>query len=85
MEIKSKKTADIWAIFNQRKGWGYRADQLITTHPIAGPVANTEEAESIFDGITYAKGAASLRQIMSLMGEDAFSDAMKVYFNKYAF
>ncbi len=34
---------------------------MITTHPIAGEVPNTEAAESIFDGITYAKGASTLR------------------------
>ena len=51
----------MWLSFNARKGWGYRTDQLSTTHPIAGDVENTEEADSIFDGITYSKGAATLR------------------------
>lgn len=85
MNITTRKTANIWSLFSSRKGWGYRADQLATTHPIAGDVPNTEAAESIFDGITYAKGAASLRQLLSLMGEDAFSTAMSNYFTKYAF
>lgn len=48
-------------MFNLRKGWGYREDQMVTTHPIAGEVINTEIAENIFDGITYSKGAASMR------------------------
>lgn len=60
-KITTKKIADIWVLFNRRKGWGYRQDQLVTTHPIAGKVDNTEDAENIFDGITYAKGAATLR------------------------
>ncbi|KRX11163.1 hypothetical protein PPERSA_10930 [Pseudocohnilembus persalinus] len=85
MNVKSRQNANVWSIFNNRKGWGYRADQLATTHPIAGDVPNTEAAESIFDGITYAKGASSLRQLLSLMGEEAFSAAMTKYFNKYAF
>lgn len=58
---------------------------MITTHPIAGEVANTEAAESIFDGITYAKGAATLRQLCALMGEEGFSKGLTTYFNEFAF
>jgi aminopeptidase N len=43
------------------KEWGYEADKLKTTHPIAGDVANTEAALNIFDGITYAKGSACIQ------------------------
>jgi len=76
-KCQSFKMADIWVQFNVRKGWGYSTDQQVTTHPISGPVPNTEAAESIFDGITYAKGAATLRQLLALMGEDLFSAALK--------
>ncbi|KRX05743.1 hypothetical protein PPERSA_09883 [Pseudocohnilembus persalinus] len=72
-------------IFNLRKDWGVQADQKHSTHPIAGSVANTEEAKSIFDGITYAKGAATLKQLLFLLGPDAFSKAMSTYCQKYAF
>lgn len=65
------------ASFLNRKGWGYSEDQLITTHPIQTDVANTQVAESIFDGITYSKGAATMKQLMYLMGEEAFSNALK--------
>lgn len=44
-----------------RKGWGYLEDKRISTHPIACVVENTSKADSIFDGITYAKGAAVLK------------------------
>jgi len=53
--------------FLHRKGWGYHEDQRVTTHPIRGEVPNTSVAESIFDGITYAKGAATMKQLMFLM------------------
>lgn len=56
------------ASFLNRKGWGYSEDQLITTHPIRSNVENTQVAESIFDGITYSKGAATMKQLMYLMG-----------------
>lgn len=56
------------AAFFARKSWGYHEDQLVTTHPISGEVANTVVAESIFDGITYSKGAATLKQLLLLIG-----------------
>ncbi len=55
------------ASFLARKGWGYHEDQGITTHPIRGLVPNTSVAESVFDGITYAKGAATMKQLLFLM------------------
>lgn len=48
-------------IFNIRKDWGISTDSKNSTHPIAGKVDDTEQAKSIFDGITYAKGAATLK------------------------
>lgn len=84
-QLESRKIQNIHLAFNSRKSWGYRTDQLVTTHPIAGDVPDTEAADSIFDGITYAKGASTLKQLMSLIGEEGFSAAMNVYFHKYAF
>ncbi len=71
------------AAFLQRKGWGYHEDQMITTHPIRGKVENTSVADSIFDGITYSKGAATMKQLLYLMKEENFSKALSVYFHKY--
>lgn len=71
--------------FFNRKVWGYAEDELVTTHPIRSEVPNTLTAESIFDGITYSKGAATMKQLMYLIGEDAFSKALSAYFKKYEF
>ena len=84
-KLKTIKLADVWVEFLSGKGWGYREDQLETTHPINGDVHNTHDAESIFDGITYSKGSAVLKQLIALIGEKNFSAAMKTYFNKYQF
>jgi aminopeptidase N len=67
-----------------RKNWGYNEDQMITTHPIACEVANTSKAESIFDGITYSKGASVLKQLYFLLGHDCFSENLGRYFQKYS-
>jgi aminopeptidase N len=69
--------------FFNRKNWGYLDDELITTHPIRTEVPDTFTAESIFDGITYSKGAATMKQLMYLIGEESFSQALKSYFKKH--
>ncbi len=71
------------AAFLQRKGWGYHEDQMITTHPIRGKVENTTVADSIFDGITYSKGAATMKQLLYLVDEDSFGKALSEYFHKH--
>lgn len=55
------------ASFLARKAWGYYEDQLVTTHAIRGQVANTIVADSIFDGITYSKGASTMKQLLFIM------------------
>ena len=54
--------------FFNRKNWGYSDDELVTTHPIRSEVNDTFTAQSIFDGITYSKGAATMKQLMYLIG-----------------
>lgn len=68
-----------------REAWGYRADQLPTTHPVAGEVVDNREALLNFDGISYAKGAAVLRQLVAFVGEDAFFAGLRSYLDKHAF
>lgn len=76
-------TYDAWLQFMTRKGWGYKEDQEATTHEIACEVCNTLVADNIFDGITYSKGAASMRQLTALVGEDNFSAALSEYFQNH--
>jgi aminopeptidase N len=65
---------DVWAEFAYiRKPWGMAADQRRSTHPVAGNgVRDTEAALSDFDGISYSKGAAALRQLNAYLGDEAF-------------
>ncbi|WP_347349519.1 aminopeptidase N [Nigerium sp.] len=77
---------DPWASFgNQRKTWAYRQDQLPSTHPIAADMVDLEAVELNFDGITYAKGASALRQLVAFVGEDAFLAGVRAYFAEHAF
>ena len=71
--------------FRNSKSYGYEADELDNaTHPIRGDVPDTDVAQSIFDPITYEKGAATLKQLMFLVSEDSFSAAISNYFNVFA-
>ncbi|MGB4863771.1 MAG: aminopeptidase N [Tepidiformaceae bacterium] len=67
------------------KNWAYRQDQLVTTHPIAGQVADTDQTFLNFDGITYAKGASVLKQLVKAIGMDGFRDGMRHYFRTHAY
>lgn len=85
-EIRAKldfETYDAWLDFSTNKFWGYKEDQEKTTHQIAAEVADTEEAANIFDGITYSKGAAALRQLTALVGVERFSSACTEYFQEH--
>lgn len=77
---------DAWSTFtNQRKNWAYSQDQLPTTHPIAADMYDLEAVELNFDGITYAKGASTLKQLVAFVGEDKFMEGIRAYFAKHAF
>ncbi|MFE2413754.1 aminopeptidase N [Kitasatospora sp. NPDC059408] len=75
-----------WVTFaNQRKAWAYRQDQLPTTHPITADIRDLEAAKLNFDGITYAKGASVLKQLVAYAGSDAFFEGARRYFKRHAF
>ncbi|WP_432835623.1 aminopeptidase N [Dactylosporangium sp. CA-092794] len=73
-----------FAIWRER--WGYLADQRPSTHPVAPDgVADTAVAQQNFDGISYAKGAAALRQLAVLVGDEAFLGGLREFFRRYRF
>jgi aminopeptidase N len=76
---------DAWTSFtNGRKNWAYKQDQQPSTHPIAADNGDLEAVEVNFDGITYAKGASALRQLVAWVGEDAFIAGLRIYFRRHA-
>lgn len=77
---------DAWVTFaNRRKAWAYQQDQLPTTHPIVADIPDLEAAKLNFDGITYAKGASVLKQLVAFVGEDDFFEGARRYFAAHAF
>jgi aminopeptidase N len=76
---------DAWTGFaTSRKAWGYRQDQLPSTHPIAADAPDLETAKANFDGITYAKGASVLKQLVAWVGLEHFMAGVRTYFDKHA-
>ena len=75
-----------WTGFNQeRKNWAYRQDQLTTTHPIVSDMVDIDTVAGNFDGISYAKGASVLQQLVAHVGRDNFIAGLQKYFTKHAF
>ncbi|MDF5758734.1 aminopeptidase N [Spongiactinospora sp. TRM90649] len=74
-----------WTTFaNVEKSWAYRQDQLPSTHPIAADIVDMQAVEVNFDGITYAKGASVLKQLVAYVGLDNFLAGVRDYFNEHA-
>ncbi|MDI9834804.1 aminopeptidase N [Streptomyces sp. KAU_LT] len=75
-----------WTTFaNQMKTWAYRQDQLPSTHPIMAEIRDLDDVLVNFDGITYAKGASVLKQLVSYVGQDEFFRGVQAYFKRHAF
>ncbi len=75
-----------WTTFaNVEKSWAYRQDQLPSTHPVAAEIPDLAAVEVNFDGITYAKGASVLKQLVAYVGKEAFLAGLRDYFRGHAF
>src|SRR6185312_10618958 len=75
-----------WTTFAlRRKAWAYQQDQLPTTHPVVATVDDLEAARQNFDGITYAKGASVLKQLMAYVGQEQFFAGARDYFAQHAY
>ena len=77
---------EAWTTFaNAEKSWAYRQDQLPSTHPVAADIPDLAAVEVNFDGITYAKGASVLKQLVAYVGEESFLSGLRDYFRAHAF
>ncbi|WP_029114551.1 aminopeptidase N [Mycobacterium sp. URHB0044] len=75
-----------WTTFaNVEKSWAYRQDQLPSTHPVAADIPDLHAVEVNFDGITYAKGASVLKQLVAYVGKEPFLAGLRDYFRDHAY
>ncbi|AAT88771.1 aminopeptidase N [Leifsonia xyli subsp. xyli str. CTCB07] len=76
---------EAWTTFAAlEKSWAYRQDQLPSTHPIVATINDLEDVQVNFDGITYAKGASVLKQLVAWVGQEDFLAGVAQYFKKHA-
>ena len=77
---------DCWTTFvASEKSWAYRQDQLPSTHPIVAEIRDLEDVMVNFDGITYAKGASVLKQLVAWVGREPFMRGVHDYFVKHQY
>ncbi len=83
---EATRYTEAWTGFaTGRKAWGYRQDQLSSTHPVSCDIPDVQAVEVNFDGITYAKGASVLKQLVAYVGQDAFMEGLRAYFRTHAY
>ncbi|WP_030171049.1 aminopeptidase N [Spirillospora albida] len=84
-QAEATKWTGSWTTFaNLMKAWAYRQDQLPSTHPISADIPDIRAVEVNFDGITYAKGASVLKQLVAYVGRDNFLEGVRRYFDRHA-
>jgi aminopeptidase N len=85
-QSEATEFTESWATFaSVEKSWAYRQDQLPSTHPIAADIPDLAAVEVNFDGITYAKGASVLKQLVAYVGLEHFLAGLRDYFRAHAF
>ncbi len=83
--VEATRFRSAWTTFASNwKTWAYRQDQLPSTHPIVADAPDVEAMKTNFDGITYAKGASVLRQLVAWVGQKEFLDGVRAYFARHA-
>ena len=84
-QAEATRWPSAWTTFCQlHKAWAYQQDQLPSTHPIAADIPDIAAVEVNFDGITYAKGASVLKQLVAYVGRDHFLAGVRRYFAEHA-
>jgi aminopeptidase N len=80
-QAQATRWPNSWTTFTSAwKAWACKQDQLPSTHPIAADIPDIAAVEVNFDGITYAKGAAVLKQLVAYVGYDNFLAGVRAYF-----
>ncbi len=83
--VEATRWKDAWVTFlDAEKTWAKFQDQLPSTHPIADEMPDVESVHQNFDGITYAKGASVLRQLVAWVGQEEFLAGCRDYFSAHA-
>ena len=87
MEVKAveawRPDWDMWSGFCTDRAAAFDVDALASTRPIEYPVVTPADAESMFDVLTYEKGAAVVRMLEQFLGEETFRDGVRRYLSDH--
>jgi aminopeptidase N len=67
------------------QGLALKLDALEHTHPIVVEVKHPDEIRTIFDAISYEKGASVLLMLQHYLGADNFRDGLRLYLKRHAY
>jgi aminopeptidase N len=85
VSAEATRFTEAWTSFaTLRKVWGYMQDQLPSTHPVVADAPTLTAAMANFDGISYAKGASVLKQLVAHVGREEFFAGVRAYFADHA-
>ena len=76
---------DQWSEMNLSRSAGFGVDSLKNSRPVEFEVETPEQAEEMFDVLTYEKGSTVLRMFEMFVGEEIFQKGVQQYLNKYKF
>ena len=74
-----------WSEMNLSRSAGFSVDSLKNSRPVEFEVETPEQAEEMFDVLTYEKGSTVLRMFEMFVGEKVFQEGVQKYLNKYKF
>ena len=87
MELKAVEAYrpdwEVWTGFGVARTSALDVDSLASTRPIEYPVVTPEDAEGMFDVLTYEKGAAVVRMLEQFLGEEVFRDGVRRYLTEH--
>lgn len=77
---------DMWTQFvASEQQAAFKLDALDNTHPIEVPINHPDEIRSIFDAISYNKGASVIHMLHGYLGADDFRDGLRHYLKTHAY
>jgi puromycin-sensitive aminopeptidase len=74
-----------WLSFAVSRNSAMDTDSLVSTRPVEYPVGSPEEANEMFDILTYSKGSAVLRMLEVYLGEETFRDGIRLYLERHSY
>ncbi len=75
----------VWTTFGLSRAEAFHTDSLASTRAIEYEVQTPEDAEGMFDILTYEKGAAVLRMMEQFLGPEVFRDGVRRYLTTHAY